>query len=276
MIKIDNVHKAFGSREVLKGVSISVPTGSVTAILGPSGSGKTTFLRTLNFLGKADQGTLTLGDTTVDLHNAGKKEILAIRRRTAMVFQSYNLFSNMTALGNVMEGLVTVKGVKKSEARAKAEYFLEKVGMKGYEDYYPVQLSGGQQQRVGIARALAMDPEVIFFDEPTSALDPELVGEVLDTIQKIARELHVTMIIVTHEIAFARDIADQVVFMEKGKVVEAGAPSQVLVNPKEARTREFLDRFLNQGHSRSVETAPDIHSVSVTTVPAAAITAVSA
>lgn len=276
MIKIDNVHKAFGSREVLKGVSISVPTGSVTAILGPSGSGKTTFLRTLNFLGKADQGTLTLGDTTVDLHNASKKEILAIRRRTAMVFQSYNLFSNMTALGNVMEGLVTVKGVKKSEARAKAEYFLEKVGMKGYEDYYPVQLSGGQQQRVGIARALAMDPEVIFFDEPTSALDPELVGEVLDTIQKIARELHVTMIIVTHEIAFARDIADQVVFMEKGKVVEAGAPSQVLVNPKEARTREFLDRFLNQGRVRTAEPAPDIHPVSVTTVPAAAITAVSA
>ena len=274
MITITNVHKSFGKRDVLKGVSITVPTGSVTAILGPSGSGKTTFLRTLNFLGKADEGTFQLGDTTVDLHNASKKEILAIRRRTAMVFQSYNLFSNMTAIGNVMEGLVTVKGVKKSEAREKAEYFLEKVGMKGYEDYYPVQLSGGQQQRVGIARALAMDPEVIFFDEPTSALDPELVGEVLDVIQKIAKELHVTMIIVTHEIAFARDIADQVVFMEKGKVVEAGAPEDVLVHPKEARTREFLDRYLRQGQIREEVKAPDIHAVPVSAItPAAAVSA---
>lgn len=258
MIQINNVHKSFGKKEVLKGVSLTVTTGSVTAILGPSGSGKTTFLRTLNFLGKADAGTLTLGDTTVDLHSASKKDILAIRRRTAMVFQSYNLFSNMTAIGNVMEGLVTVKGVKKSEAREKAEYFLKKVGMEGYEDYYPVQLSGGQQQRVGIARALAMDPEVIFFDEPTSALDPELVGEVLDVIQKIAKELSVTMIIVTHEIAFAQEVADQVIFMEKGNIVEEGAPSTVLVHPKEARTREFLDRYLkrNEIHNAAPAAAP--------------------
>lgn len=246
MIRIDNVHKSFGGREVLKGVSMTVPTGSVTAILGPSGSGKTTFLRTINFLGKADAGTLTLGDTTVDLHSASKKEILAIRRRTAMVFQQYNLFSNMTAIENVMEGLVTVKKVKKSEAREEARKFLKEVGMGDFENYYPVQLSGGQQQRVGIARALAMDPEVILFDEPTSALDPELVGEVLAVIKKIAAELHVTMIIVTHEVAFAQDIADQVVFMEKGHIVEEGAPGAVLVHPKESRTREFLDRYINR------------------------------
>lgn len=246
MIRIQNVHKSFGGKDVLKGVSLTIPTGTVTAILGPSGSGKTTFLRTLNFLGKADAGTMTLGNTTVDLHNASKKEILAIRRRTAMVFQSYNLFSNMTAIENVMEGLVSVKKVKKSKAREKAEKLLQEVGMAGYENYFPSELSGGQQQRVGIARALAMDPEVIFFDEPTSALDPELVGEVLAVIRKIASERHVTMIIVTHEIAFAEEIADQVVFMEKGYVVEEGRPETVLVHPKESRTRQFLDRYLRR------------------------------
>ena len=246
MIKIHNVHKSFGGKEVLKGVSLTVPTGTVTVILGPSGSGKTTFLRTLNFLGKADAGTFTLGDTAVDLHRASKKEILNIRRRTAMVFQSYNLFSHMTALENVMEGLVTVKKKKKPEAREKARAMLREVGMEEYENHFPVQLSGGQQQRVGIARALAMDPEVIFFDEPTSALDPELVGEVLAVIKKIASELQVTMIIVTHEIGFAREIANQVVFMDKGHIVEEGAPSIVLVHPKESRTREFLNRYIQR------------------------------
>ena len=194
---------------------MTVPTGSVTVILGPSGSGKTTFLRTLNFLEKADAGQMTLNDITVDLHKASKKEILNIRRHTSMVFQMYNLFSNMTALENVMEGLVTVKQMKQSEARAKAEQCLEAVGMKGFEAYYPVQLSGGQQQRVGIARAIAMDPAVILFDEPTSALEPELVGEVLGAIKNIAREMHVTMIVVTHEIAFAKEVADQVFLWSK-------------------------------------------------------------
>ena len=203
MIEIQSVRKSFGEREILKGIDMTVPTGSVTVILGPSGSGKTTFLRTLNFLEKADAGQMTLNDITVDLHKASKKEILNIRRHTSMVFQMYNLFSNMTALENVMEGLVTVKQMKQSEARAKAEQCLEAVGMKGFEAYYPVQLSGGQQQRVGIARAIAMDPAVILFDEPTSALEPELVGEVLGAIKNIAREMHVTMIVVTHEIAFA-------------------------------------------------------------------------
>ena len=246
MIEIQNVRKSFGDREILKGIDMTVPTGSVTVILGPSGSGKTTFLRTLNFLEKADAGQMTLNDITVDLHKASKKEILNIRRHTSMVFQMYNLFSNMTALENVMEGLVTVKQMKQSEARAKAEQCLEAVGMKGFEAYYPVQLSGGQQQRVGIARAIAMDPAVILFDEPTSALEPELVGEVLGAIKNIAREMHVTMIVVTHEIAFAKEVADQVIFMEQGVIVEQGTAKEVISNPREDWTRQFLNRYLVQ------------------------------
>lgn len=163
-----------------------------------------------------------------------------------MVFQMYNLFSNMTALENVMEGLVTVKQMKQSEARAKAEQCLEAVGMKGFEAYYPVQLSGGQQQRVGIARAIAMDPAVILFDEPTSALEPELVGEVLGAIKNIAREMHVTMIVVTHAIAFAKEVADQVIFMEQGVIVEQGTAKEVISNPREDWTRQFLNRYLGQ------------------------------
>lgn len=245
MITIQNVCKSFQGRKVLNGISMEIPTGTVTVIIGPSGSGKTTFLRTLNFLGKADQGTLSFDDgTTVDLNRAGKKEILQVRRKTAMVFQSYNLFSNMTALGNVMEGMVTVRKIKKDIAREKAMELLREVGMGDFADYYPVQLSGGQQQRIGIARAMAMDPEVILFDEPTSALDPELVGEVLHVIQKIAQEKHVTMMIVTHEMAFAKEIADQIVFMEKGNIVEEGTAEEVMNHPKEHRTQEFLRRYL--------------------------------
>ena len=227
MINIKNVHKSFGNREILKGIDLTVSTGSVTAILGPSGSGKTTFLRTLNFLEKADQGTMELNDIKVDLKTASNKEILNVRRNTSMVFQSYNLFSNKTVIENIMEGLVTVKKMNKSAAREIAQKFLKEVGMEGFDDYYPVQLSGGQQQRIGIARALAMDPQVILFDEPTSALDPELVGEVLAVIRKIARDLNVTMIIVTHEIGFAKEVADQVVFMEGGVIVEQGDPKIV-------------------------------------------------
>ena len=255
MIKLENVHKSFGKREILKGVDITVPRGSVMVILGPSGSGKTTFLRTLNFLEKADQGHMRLGHIQVDLAKAKKKEILNVRRHTSMVFQSYNLFSNKTALENIMEGLVTVKGLKKAEAKEIAQKYLSEVGMADYGDYYPVQLSGGQQQRIGIARALAMDPEVILFDEPTSALDPELVGEVLAVIRKIAKELNVTMIIVTHEIGFASEVADQVVFMEGGRVVEEGKPQDILVHPKEARTREFLSRYLTLPPDTAVDSA---------------------
>ena len=244
MIDIKQVHKSFGNREILKGIDLHVPTGSVTVILGPSGSGKTTFLRTLNFLEKADAGTMQLNDISVDLHKASNKEILNVRRNTSMVFQSYNLFSNKTVIENIMEGLVTVKKMKKSEARDIAQRFLKEVGMEGYDDYYPVQLSGGQQQRIGIARALAMDPEVILFDEPTSALDPELVGEVLAVIRKIAKELEVTMIIVTHEMNFAREVSDRVIFMADGVIQEEGTPEQIFNNPQNARTKAFLDNML--------------------------------
>lgn len=244
MIRIEDVYKSFGGKMVLEGISMEVPTGSVTAVLGPSGSGKTTFLRTINFLGPADKGTMILDDMKVDMHHASRKEILEIRKRTSMVFQMYNLFSNMTVIQNVMEGMVTVQKKKKKEAEEKAEVLLREVGMEDFKNQYPVQLSGGQQQRVGIARALAMDPQVVLFDEPTSALDPELVGEVLAVIRKIAVDLHVTMIIVTHEIAFAREVADQVIFMEKGKIVEKGSAEEVLVHPEKARTQQFLDRYL--------------------------------
>lgn len=245
MIKITGVKKAFGSREILKGIDLTVPTGTVTVILGPSGSGKTTFLRTLNFLEKADAGRMELEGMTVDLQRASKQEQLQIRRRTSMVFQMYNLFSHMTALDNVMEGLRTVRGMAKKDAEKIARQCLEEVGMLDYAEQYPSQLSGGQQQRVGIARAMAMNPEVILFDEPTSALDPELVGEVLAVIKKVATDRKITMIVVTHEIGFARDVADQVVFMENGVVVERGPAEDVLEQPKEERTRAFLDRYLN-------------------------------
>ena len=245
MIKITGVKKAFGSREILKGIDLTVPTGTVTVILGPSGSGKTTFLRTLNFLEKADAGVMELEGTTVDLHTASKQEQLQIRRRTSMVFQMYNLFSHMTAIENVMEGLRTVRGMAKKDAEKIARECLEEVGMLDFAKQYPSQLSGGQQQRVGIARAMAMNPEVILFDEPTSALDPELVGEVLAVIKKVATDRKITMIVVTHEIGFAREVADQVVFMENGVVVERGNAEDVLGNPKEERPRAFLNRYLN-------------------------------
>jgi len=246
MIKVENVHKSFGNTEVLKGVNINVPTGSVTVILGPSGSGKTTFLRAINFLEPADKGTMYIDDLVLNMASASKKEILEIRRNTAMVFQNYNLFMNMTALENVKEGLISVQKMARYEALIKAEYYLEKVGMINRENFYPMQLSGGQQQRIGIARALALNPKVILFDEPTSALDPELVGEVLEVMKKIAREENATMIVVTHEIGFAKDVADQVIFMEGGIVVESGSPQDVLEHPKEERTKQFLARFTNQ------------------------------
>ena len=244
MIIVEHVKKSFGDQAILRDISLNVPTGSVTVILGPSGSGKTTLLRTINFLGKADGGTLFINDQRYDLRKASRKEILAVRRQTAMVFQSYNLFSNMTALQNVMEALVTVQGRNKADARERAAELLTQVGMKEHADKYPAQLSGGQQQRVGIARALAVNPQVILFDEPTSALDPELVGEVLAVIRAVAKNSKVTMIIVTHEIAFAREVADQIVFREGGCVVETGAPQDVLVHPREERTRVFLNRYL--------------------------------
>lgn len=243
MIEIKNVQKAFGKNKILKGISLNVEKGDVIVVLGPSGSGKTTLLRCINFLEKADKGEMTIAGQRVDLHSASKKEILQVRKKTAFVFQNHNLFNNKTAIENVMEGLVVGRKMPKKQARVIAENALNKVGLSDKYDSYPVQLSGGQQQRVGIARALALNPEVILFDEPTSALDPELVGETLALIKKIAKE-GITMIIVTHEMGFAQDVANKVLFMEEGVVVEEGAPSEIFNHPKEERTKKFLERIL--------------------------------
>lgn len=244
MIEVKNIKKSFGKNKVLKDVSLKVEKGEVVVLLGPSGSGKTTLLRCLNFLEKADDGYLTIGDKEVEFKKANKKDILDIRRRTAFVFQNYCLFNNKTAVENVMEGLVTARKMPKEDAKRIAKKALDDVGLSDKYDFYPSQLSGGQQQRVGIARAVALNPEVILFDEPTSALDPELVGETLEVIKGIARK-NVTMIVVTHEMGFARDVANHVVFMEDGYIVEEGKPEDIFTNPKEKRTQEFLKRILN-------------------------------
>lgn len=243
MIKIDDLKKSFGRNQILKGVSIEVEQGGVTVIIGPSGSGKTTLLRCIDFLERADSGRLTLGDSTVDLEKCHKKDILSIRRKCAFVFQNYGLFQNKTALENVMEGLTVVQKKSKEEARRIAAETLDWVGLSDRMDYYPVNLSGGQQQRVGIARAVALSPDVILFDEPTSALDPELVGETLELIKKVANR-GITMIVVTHEMAFAQDVANQVIFMDEGVVVEAGTPGEVFSHPKNERTKQFLARII--------------------------------
>lgn len=244
MIEIKNAKKSFGKTEVLRDVSIQVKKGDVIVILGPSGSGKTTLLRCINFLEKADAGTLTIGEQTVNLKKASQKEILEIRRKTAFVFQNYSLFHNKTALENVMEGLITARNMSRVEAQKKAEDTLAWVGLLAKKDAYPSQLSGGQQQRVGIARAVVLNPEVILFDEPTSALDPELVGETLAVIKSVA-EKGITMIVVTHEMSFAQDVASKVVFMDGGVIVEEGTPSEIFRSPKEERTKQFLARVLS-------------------------------
>ncbi len=245
MLKLENVKKSFGKSEILKGVSLQINKGEVTVIIGPSGSGKTTLLRCINFLEKADEGQLTIGDMSVDMKKCHKKDILAMRRKCAFVFQNYALFRNKTALENVMEGLTVVRKKSKEEARKIAAELLEWVGLSDRMNYYPINLSGGQQQRVGIARAVALSPDVILFDEPTSALDPELVGETLDLIKKVAQR-GITMIVVTHEMSFAQDIANQVIFMDGGVIVEKGTPHEVFSHPKNERTKQFLARVLPQ------------------------------
>jgi L-cystine transport system ATP-binding protein len=242
VIKLTNVSKSFGRNEVLKGINLTVEKGEVVAILGPSGSGKTTLLRCINYLEKPSDGEISIDDFTVNYRKANKNDIHTLRRKTAMVFQQYNLFRHKTALENVMEGLLIVKKLSKDEARVRSVELLEKVGLSNKLDSYPSQLSGGQQQRVGIARALALNPEVILFDEPTSALDPELVGEVLAVIRRIARE-GITMVIVTHEMGFAQDVANHVVFMDEGVIVEEGNPRDLFQSPKEERTKQFLARL---------------------------------
>jgi len=241
MIELRNLWKAFHHNQVLKGIDLVVRKGEVVVLLGPSGSGKSTLLRCINYLERADRGTIRIGDLTVDAAAVRRAQIAALRRKTTMVFQNYNLFRNKTALENVMEGLLTVKGLPAREARDRGVLSLEKVGLGDRFHHYPSQLSGGQQQRVGIARAMAMEPEVILFDEPTSSLDPEVVGGVLEVMKGLARE-GMTMIVVTHEMGFAREVADQVAFMDAGVVVEQGTPDQVFEQTRQERTRLFLQR----------------------------------
>ncbi|WP_271219306.1 amino acid ABC transporter ATP-binding protein [Streptosporangium carneum] len=250
MVDLRDVHKSFGSLEVLRGVDLRVARGEVTVILGPSGSGKSTLLRTVNHLEKVDSGSVRVDGELVGYRQSGDKlyelrerEILRQRTRIGFVFQSFNLFPHLTALENVVEAPVSAQRRPKEEVRELALRLLDRVGLSEKKDAYPRQLSGGQQQRVAIARALALEPKVILFDEPTSALDPELVGEVLDVVKDLARS-GTTMIVVTHEIGFAREVADTVVFMDDGRVVEQGPPSQVLDSPRHERTRAFLSKVL--------------------------------
>lgn len=245
MLTVKNVKKRFGNNDVLKGVDIEIEKGDVTVVLGPSGSGKTTLLRCINFLERADDGEIILDDIQTNFKTARKKEILAIRKKTAFVFQNYSLFNNKTALGNVTEGLIIGRKIPKAEAIEIAKKALNKVGLANKYDAYPSQLSGGQQQRVGIARALAVNPEVILFDEPTSALDPELVSEVLSVMKTLALE-GTTMLIVTHEMSFAKDVANKVIFMDGGVIVEEGTPQEIFVTPKKERTKQFLRRILGE------------------------------
>jgi L-cystine transport system ATP-binding protein len=239
VIALRTIHKSFRGNAVLHGIDLDVKKAEVVCILGPSGSGKTTLLRTVNFLAPADKGRITIDNLTADAASAKKEDIMKIRRATAMVFQHCNLFVNRTAVENVMEGLMVVQKMKKKEAYEKSAFFLEKVKMHGKFKQYPSQLSGGQQQRVAIARALALNPKVILFDEPTSSLDPELVGEVLSVMKDIAAE-GMTMMVVTHEMGFARDVANRVVFIDEGVKIEEGTPSEVFDHPKEERTIKFL------------------------------------
>jgi ABC-type polar amino acid transport system, ATPase component len=239
MIRYENIHKVFGDLEVLKGVNFEIGTGEVVCILGPSGSGKTTLLRCTNFLEPPTRGIVTIADVTVEAGRHTKQQVHQLRQLSTMVFQNYNLFKNMTAKENVMEALVTVQKKSKQEAGEIADKYLNQVGMGERRDYYPSQLSGGQQQRVGIARGLALNPHAILFDEPTAALDPELVGEVLSTMKEVAKT-GITMAVVTHEMGFAREVADRVVFMDGGVVVEQGKPAEVFDHPQYPRTQQFL------------------------------------
>ena len=242
MLEIRNLRKAFGPLQVLKGIDLDVNKGDVVAILGSSGSGKTTMLRCMNFLERADAGTMDFDGRRIELHRATHAEINALRRRTGFVFQNYNLFANKTALQNVTEGLIIARKMPRRTAEELAHAQLVKVGMEDRADYYPSQLSGGQQQRVAIARAMAADPEILYFDEPTSALDPELTGEVLAVMRQLAREGR-TMLVVTHEMDFARHVANRVVFMEQGVIVEQNTAEAFFNDPQQPRTQEFLQTY---------------------------------
>lgn len=241
LLSVENLRKTFSGTPVLHGIDLKVEKGDVVAIIGPSGSGKTTLLRCLNFLEKADSGRLTFAGETFDLAKISRNNVLRIRKRTGFVFQNYNLFLNKTALENITEGLIVGRGIKKELAQQdKAHELLARFSLTHRENAYPSELSGGQQQRVAIARALAGDPDIIYFDEPTSALDPELTRDVLSILKELAQQ-GLTMVVVTHELTFAKNIANKVVFMAAGHVVEAGDAQTIFGNPKELRTKEFLE-----------------------------------
>ena len=246
IVAVGKLHKWFGMLHVLQGVSLAVMPREVVVIIGRSGSGKSTFLRCLNFLEQPSSGTITidgLSVTATPQQQPKREQIIALRTRTGMVFQEFNLFPHMTAMENVIEGLVTVKKMSKDKAIPIGEKYLAKVGLLEKRDVHPIRLSGGQKQRVAIARALAMEPKVMLFDEPTSALDPELIGEVLDVMKELAHE-GMTMIVVTHEMGFASEVSDRVLFMDGGKIVEEGPAAKIFANPSDARTRQFLERIL--------------------------------
>ena len=250
MIEARDIHKYFGETHVLKGVSLGVEKGEVIALIGPSGSGKSTFLRCLNHLETISRGQITIeGETMASMNAQGEcryvaeTEVRRICRKMGMVFQHFNLFPHMTVIQNVIEAPMVVKGMRRSDILPKAEALLDKVGLLAKCDYYPSQLSGGQKQRVAIARAMAMEPDIMLFDEPTSALDPELTGEVLRTIRQLAEE-HMTMLVVTHEMAFAREVANRVIFMDQGEIIESGTAAAFFAHPQQERTRAFLDNML--------------------------------
>jgi ABC-type polar amino acid transport system ATPase subunit len=246
MIRVRGLHKYFGPLHVIQGVDLDVAFGEVVVIIGPSGGGKSTFLRCLNFLEEPSAGSIEVDAVEIRAREPAREQrrhIREIRQKAGMVFQQFNLFPHMTALGNIVEAPLTVKGMRRNEAVAKAEELLAWVGLSEKRDEYPSRLSGGQQQRVAIARALAMEPKIMLFDEPTSALDPELIGEVVDVMERLANE-GMTMVVVTHELHFARDVADRVILMAEGVWAEMGPPDQLFTNPKEERTRQFLAHIL--------------------------------
>lgn len=245
MVKITNLQKYFKRHHVLKGISLTIKEGETVAIIGPSGSGKSTLLRCMNLLERPSEGTIQIGDTTLEAHHINKKSLLQVRRSTGMVFQNYNLFANKTSLENITEALITVKKIEKGEAEKIGSALLNTVGLGDKGNHYPSGLSGGQQQRVAIARALALNPKLMLFDEPTSALDPELVQEVLQVIRNVANG-GLTTIIVTHELEFARDIADRIIFMDEGLIIEENNAKDFFVSPQHPRTRKFIEKFTQQ------------------------------
>ena len=243
MIKVTDLHKSFGELAVLKGIDFQADTGEVIVIIGPSGMGKSTFLRCINYIERPEKGIIEIDNVKVDAEKCTEKEIKQLRLKTSMVFQNYNIFKNKTVIENVMLPMTSVQKIEKEIAKEKALQYLDQVGLLDKVNEYPSRLSGGQQQRVGIARAMAVNPQLILLDEPTSSLDPELVLGILDILRNLANEHKRTMIIVTHEMSFAKEIADKIIFMDDGRIIEEGTPEKIFSNPQNERTKRFLERF---------------------------------